>query len=341
MNPNPASAVTDARANAALANAAARNAAVANAVARNAAVARTAAVTNKDLLAPDTAMAAVTLHVGDLDGMTAYYRDVLALNVLDLPAPTVGILPAHPTATVTLGRGTTPLVVLRHTPDLPAPRRGQAGLFHTAILFDDEPGLAATVASIAAHAPGTYAGSADHLVSKAFYFTDPEGNGIELYWDRSRDLWGWQNGQVTMDSLPLDPNEFLREHLTDVALEHPDATGAVVGHVHLQVGDVPTAREFYVDALGFEATAQFHGALFVSAGGYHHHLAVNTWNSAGAGPRASALGLGEVSIQVPTADDVAALTARLARHGVAVRDDGAMLSFEDPWRNLLKVTVEH
>jgi len=298
------------------------------------------ALANKDVLAADTAMDAVTLHVGDLDGMTAYYRDVLALQVLDVPAPTEGVLPVRAGATVTLGRGTTPLVVLRHTPDLPAGRRGEAGLFHTAILFDDEPGLAATVASIAAHAPGTFAGSADHLVSKAFYFTDPEGNGIELYWDRSRDQWGWVDGQVTMASLRLDPNEFLREHLSETALDQPGATGAVVGHVHLQVGDVPTARTFYVDALGFEATAKFHGALFVSAGGYHHHLAMNTWNSAGAGPRASSLGLGEVSILVPTADDVAALAGRLAHHGVAVRDDGATLRFEDPWRNLIKVAAE-
>ncbi|RYV52541.1 VOC family protein [Pengzhenrongella frigida] len=294
-----------------------------------------------DLIAADTGLDAVTLHVGDLDRMTSYYRDVLALQVLDVPAPTVGILPVRAAATVTLGRGGTPLVVLRHTPDLPAARRGQAGLFHTAILFDDQAGLAATVASIATQAPGTYTGSADHLVSKAFYFTDPEGNGIELYWDRARAEWGWENGRVTMDSLRLDPNEFLREHLSESAADQSGAGDAVVGHVHLQVGNVPSARAFYVDALGFEVTASWHGALFVAAGGYHHHLAMNTWNSAGAGPRASALGLGEVAIRVPAADDVAALAGRLAHHGVAVADDGATLSFEDPWRNLIKVTADH
>ena len=138
----------------------------------------------------------------------------------------------------------------------------------------------------------------------------------------------------------LDPNDFLREHLTQAAREAPGAAHAVVGHVHLQVGDVATARTFYVDALGFEATAQWHGALFVSAGGYHHHLAVNSWDSAGAGPRASALGLGEVSILVPTADDVGALAGRLGHHRVAVRDDGATLSFADPWRNLIRVAAE-
>lgn len=295
--------------------------------------------TSQDIIAAGTTLDAVTLHVGDLDAMTAYYRDVLALQVLDVPAPSVGVLPAV-SATVTLGRGGTPIVVLRHTPGLPRPRPGEAGLFHTAILFDDEAGLAAAVASIASRAPGTFVGSADHLVSKAFYFTDPEGNGIELYWDRSRAEWGWHDGQVVMSTLRLDPNDFLREHLSQAAREAPGAAAAVVGHVHLQVGDVSTARTFYVDALGFEATAQWHGALFVSAGGYHHHLAMNSWHSAGAGPRASSLGLGEVSIFVPTADDVAALAGRLAHHGVVVRDDGATLSFADPWRNLIKVSAE-
>lgn len=293
-----------------------------------------------DVMAAETGLEAVTLHVGDLDAMTAYYRDVVALQVLDVPPPAVGTLAVRGAATVTLGRGRTPLVVLRHTPDLPARGRGQAGLFHTAILFGDQAGLAATVASIATRAPGSYTGSADHLVSKAFYFTDPEGNGIELYWDRSREEWAWSGGRVAMDSLRLDPNAFLDEHLTQAALERPDAADAVVGHVHLQVGDVPSARAFYVDALGFEVTGEWHGALFVAAGGYHHHLAVNTWNSAGAGPRASSLGLGEVAIRVPSADDLEALAGRLAHHGVAVADDGATLSFEDPWRNLIRAAVQ-
>ncbi|QTE31532.1 VOC family protein [Pengzhenrongella sicca] len=283
-------------------------------------------------------MDAVTLYVGDLDAMTAYYRDVLLLEVLDVAAPAEAVLAVQASATVVLGRSWTPLVILRHTPGLPTPRRGEAGLFHTAILFPTEADLAVTVASIAARAPGTFAGSADHVVSKAFYFTDPEGNGIELYWDRSRADWTWVDGAVTMGSLALDPNAFLREHLTDTALEEPG--DAVVGHVHLSVGDVPSARAFYVDALGFEVTAQWHGALFVAAGGYHHHLAMNTWNSAGAGPRASSLGLGEVAIVVPTADDVAALTGRLAHHRVAVRDDGAAVSFEDPWRNQIRVSAQ-
>jgi len=292
-----------------------------------------------DLLSPATAMDAVTMHVRDLDAMTAYYRDVLALDVLDRPAATGGALPARSGAVVTLGRAGTPIVVLQHTPDLPQPVRGGAGLFHTAILFDDERSLAATVASVARSAPRSYVGSADHLVSQAFYFTDPEGNGIELYRDRSRDAWTWDGPHVRMASLRLDPHAFLAEHLTGTGTQDPGAGGAVVGHVHLQVGDLASATHFYVDALGFEVTAQVPGALFVSAGGYHHHLAVNTWNSAGAGPRASSLGLGEVAVRVPGADDVLALRDRLAHHGIAVRDHGAGVRFEDPWRNVVRVSA--
>ena len=295
-------------------------------------------------IAAGTGMDAVTLLVGDLDGQLRFYRDVLRLAVVDTAVDRLGSGPAQ----VTLGRGTTPLVVLRHTPDLPPARRGSAGLFHTALLFDDRADLAETLASVARHAPRTYTGSADHLVSLAFYLTDPEGNGVELYWDRPRAQWRHTaDGGVVMDSLRLDPNEFLGEHLGEQQLERleestpsgPVDGDTVVGHVHLSVGDVPSGRAFYVDALGFDVTAEWHGALFVSAGGYHHHLAMNTWASAGAGPRASSLGLGEVRILVPTADDLGALAARVARAGVAAQDDGRTLRFEDPWRNAIRVAA--
>lgn len=289
-----------------------------------------------DAIAAGTGMDAVTLLVGDLDRQLRFYRDAVGLDVLPDPGERFG--EARPDV-VTLGRGTTPLVVLRHTPDLPPAQRGAAGLFHTALLFDDRASLAATLASVAQRAPETYVGSADHLVSLAFYLTDPEGNGVELYWDRSRDQWQHDaDGRVVMDALRLDPNGFVREHLAQDLDQRPEGD-AVVGHVHLQVGDVPSARAFYVDALGFDVTAEWHGALFVSAGGYHHHLAMNTWNSAGAGPRASALGLGEVRIVVPTADDLGALADRVAFAGTRPVDDGATLLFEDPWRNVVRVSA--
>ncbi|MET0296876.1 MAG: VOC family protein [Microbacterium sp.] len=283
-----------------------------------------------DRLAADTAMGAVTLLVGDLDGMTAYYRDVVTLQVLSADADTV-----------TLGRAGRAIVVLRHDPALRHATPGSAGLFHTAILFESQTALAAALYSVARHAPGTFTGSADHLVSQAFYFTDPEGNGIELYWDRERTEWSWTHGQIEMGTLYLDPNAFLRDHLTEEAsLGSTSADAASVGHVHLSVGDVATARAFYVDALGFDETAGLGDqAVFVSAGGYHHHMAMNVWNSRGAGPRMPALGLGRIDLVLPDADALGALGDRLAHVGVAVRDDGRTVSFDDPWRNALHATV--
>jgi catechol 2,3-dioxygenase len=286
-------------------------------------------MTSTELLAADTSMGAVTLLVADLDGMASYYRDAVALSVLGETADTV-----------ILGRGATPLIILRAAPELLRASPRDAGLFHTAILFESEAALAASVYSVATKAPGTFTGSSDHLVSKAFYFTDPEGNGVELYWDRDRAEWSWVHGQVQMSTLFLDPNVFLREHLTEAAVTDPNVGGAVVGHVHLAVGDIASAREFYVNRLGFEQTVMLgDSALFVSVGGYHHHMAMNTWNSVGAGRRGRSLGLGQVDIVVPGSDDLGSLGERMSHHGIATRHDGQTLSFDDPWANAIRVTT--
>ncbi|MDQ1549548.1 MAG: catechol 2,3-dioxygenase, partial [Microbacteriaceae bacterium] len=225
-------------------------------------------MTDHEIIAADTTMGPVTLLVGDLDAMTKYYRDAVSLRVLEEAANTV-----------TLGRGTRPVIILEHAPELKHASPREAGLFHTAILFETEEALAAAVYSVAHSNPNTFTGSSDHLVSKAFYFTDPEGNGVELYWDRDRSAWSWTHGTLEMSTLYLDPNAFLQEHLTEAAVAEPVIGGASVGHVHLQVGDVETARQFYVNLLGFETMGELPGtALFVSAGGYHHHMAMNTWN---------------------------------------------------------------
>lgn len=280
-------------------------------------------------LAADTSMGAVTLNVADLDGMTAYYRDGVGLTVLEQTGPKV-----------TLGRPGRPIVVLVRTPGLRHASRGEAGLFHTAILFDTEAALAAAVYSVARLRPGTFTGSSDHLVSKAFYFDDPEGNGVELYWDRDRTQWSWTHGQVEMGVLFLDPNAYLREHLDERGLSGEPIGDARVGHIHLSVGDVPTARDFYATKLGFDVTlALGDQAVFVSAGGYHHHMAMNVWKSRGAGRRQQTLGLGRVDIEVPSADDVGELTERMRYHRVQIQDDGRTVRFEDPWANAVRLSV--
>lgn len=283
----------------------------------------------QDLLAADTGMGAVTLWVADLDTMVAYYRDGVGLAVL-----------TNTGGTAVLGRGTTPIVILEHAPAMRHAAPHEAGLFHTAILFDTQADLAAALYSVATKYPQTFTGSADHLVSNAFYFQDPEGNGVELYWDRDRTEWSWTHGMVDMATIYVDPNAFVQEHLTSSALESASTRPGRVGHVHLSVGDVATAKAFYVDRLGFATTAAMGDqALFVSAGGYHHHMAMNTWNSRGAGRRQQALGLGLVRIEVPGTDDLGALVSRMHDTGVRTADDGRTVAFEDPWANRIEVTA--
>src|SRR6195952_2034776 len=222
-----------------------------------------------ELLAADTGMGAVTLRVGDLDAMIRYYRDAVTLDLLS-QAGDIAVL----------GRGSTPVVILQHASELKNAEPRAAGLYHTAILFGSREALAAALYSVATKAPGTFTGSADHRVSIAFYFTDPEGNGVELYWDRDRTEWSWVHGQVEMATLYIDPNQFVQTYLTPELIESPRVGRASVGHVHLSVGDVASAKEFYVKRLGFETTLEIPGsALFVSAGGDHHHMAMNTWGS--------------------------------------------------------------
>lgn len=289
---------------------------------------------NDTTLNVDTGMDAVTLRVGDLENMSTYYANALAME------PIEEVSRGNEVHRV-LGRGTTPMVKLVSTPDLPGVDPRQAGLFHTAFLYEDQASLAATVAHAAQNTNSRFVGSSDHLVSEAFYFTDPEGNGIELYVDRDRSQWlHTTDGEVRMDTIYLDPNAFLAEHLDDQIIANTAAQPGKVGHVHLQVGDVPTARSFYVDALGFEPTfASMPGVLFASAGGYHHHVAMNTWNSQGAGPRAASLGLGDIAITVPGREDLDALVARLSARSMQFADDGRSVRLSDPWGTQVTVAA--
>lgn len=279
----------------------------------------------RDSLDSGLAMDAVTLRVGDLDGMSDYYERALALQPIEE-------IPIGAEVHRALGRGATPMIRLIHTPDLPGANPRDAGLFHTAFLFDDAASLAATVYRTAQDPRSRFAGSADHLVSEAFYFTDPEGNGIELYVDRPREQWSYADGKLRMDTIRLDPHAYLKEHLNETVLESVARQSGRVGHVHLQVGDLRQARSFYVDAIGFDPTVDdYPGALFAAAGGYHHHVAMNTWNSRGAGPRAARLGLGNVAITLPSRTELDHAAERLRNLNIAFADTGNVLVTHDPW----------
>ncbi|MGO3234497.1 MAG: VOC family protein [Microbacterium sp.] len=273
------------------------------------------------ILPAETRMDVVTIAARDLATMTEYYRDVIGLAVLE-----------EPEGSVVLGIDG-PLVRLEQT-DAGADDPRTAGLYHSAILFDDAASLAQTLLNIAENAPESFQGSSDHAVSLAFYVGDPEGNGVELYIDRPRDEWVWEDGQVVMGSAALDPNQFIHENLDG------DASGAAsMGHVHLRVGDLDGARAFYSDVLGFDVTAESPGALFYSAGGYHHHLATNTWQSEGAGARPDSAGLRGITVAVPAASDLDSLVSRLAESGTAHEAHDDVVVTADPWGNTVRFVL--
>lgn len=284
---------------------------------------------NANVLPAETGMGTVTLTVQDLDLMIDFYHRGIGLSVLNQSG-----------AKATLGRQGRALVELHQDGSLKHASANAAGLFHTAFLFGEKSELASSVYSVARSFPHAFTGSSNHLVSNALYFDDPEGNGVELYWDLPREQWQWQGDRVAMATEYLDPNAFLQQNLTEDGAVAVADTPATIGHVHLKVGDLQTGRAFYVDTLGFEVTAEYgRQALFISAGGYHHHIGMNTWQSRGAGERTPALGLGEVVITLPDRDSLGALRERLAHRSIPVADTGAELVFDDPWRNRVRVSA--
>lgn len=273
-------------------------------------------------LANALTMGPVTIRVADLDRMTNYYVDSVGLQVL-----------SESVNSRVLGGQSVSALILEHAPQLRHAGPSEAGLFHTAFLFDSREDLAAAVASVASKHPGSFTGSADHLVSEAFYFDDPEGNGVELYFDKERTTWSWQHGQIQMDTLFLDPNQYLGSYLNADQLLNPP----VIGHVHLSVGNIAQAKDFYVDQLGFDVTLNWGGtALFVSVGGYHHHMAMNIWRSRGAGKRQPALGLRDVSLVLPDADSFGAALERLAKD--ARNQSEHSFKVDDPWGNQVSIS---
>lgn len=253
---------------------------------------------------------AVALDVRDLDRVAAFYQDVVGLHVIGGSG-----------STLQLGAGGAPLLALQHRPDALPNDKTAAGLFHTAFLLPDRAALGRWLA----HARSTGVmldGAADHSVSEAVYLADPEGNGIEIYADRPPSGWTWsdtaEGGRIDMATARLDIPGL-------IALAADSWTGApnktTIGHVHLQVGEVAAAVRFITGPLGMDLTASRPSAAFLSTGGYHHHLAVNVWNSGGA-PARDPRRAGLAAVTLAAADDTV-LAGFIRRNRAS--------SLRDPW----------
>lgn len=268
----------------------------------------------------------VLLQVADLERSLEYYGRVLGM--VELPRPDGEAVLGAP-------GDDRPLVQLReHTGARPAPHGGRLGLYHYALLLPDR----AALARFARHLTeiGARAGSADHAVSEAFYLQDPDGLHIEVYADRPRAEWRQRDRELLMTTDPLDLRDLLAA--AGEASWSGMPAGTRVGHLHLHVGDLARAAAFYHDGLGLDRVVwSYPGALFLSAGGYHHHLGLNTW-AAFAVPAAEAdARLLEWELLLPSVRDAHAALENLAQAGHAIHADEHGGRVRDPWGTLLRL----
>lgn len=278
---------------------------------------------------PGTQAGFVALTVANLQRSIAFYTGALGFAVLR-EAEREAILAA----------GGAPLLLLREqTGALPWMTDAMTGLYHFAILLPSRADLGGWLRHyLTLDFPPP--GQGDHMVSEALYLRDPDGHGIEVYADRPRAGWRWVDGHVQMGGGPVDLRGILAEGDATGKPWSGMPAGTRLGHMHLQVGDIAQAEAFYHGVLGFEVTARMPTALFVSAGGYHHHVGMNTWHSAGAQPAPTDTArLRFFTLELPTEDARAAVVARIQAAGLAPTEVGGIVSVRDPWQNMILLHV--
>ena len=281
-----------------------------------------------------TCLGQVRLQVADLTRSVSFYQDVLGLRVIDADGPD---------AVLGSNGDDTPLVELREQRGArPVPRKGALGLYHFAILLPDRPSLGRFVRHLGDI--GVRAGAGDHLVSESFYLQDPDNLGIEVYADRSRSSWRRVGRELMMATDPVDVGGLL--HAAGEVRWNGAPPGTTMGHVHLHVGDLEEAGSFYSEAVGFDRTVwHYPGALFLAAGGYHHHLGTNTWAGAGATPpQTDDARLLEWTIVLPDRTSLTEVGESLSRGSYSVVWDGDAdprqeLVTHDPWGTQLRFVL--
>ncbi len=276
---------------------------------------------------PDTRIASLALKVADLPRSIHFYTEIIGMTVI------------HKTdSQALLGAGGQPILRLVEVRDARRQPPNTTGLYHAAILWPDRRSLAVKIAQLIDLQ--VRFGQSDHLVSEAFYLSDPDGNGLELYRDRPRSEWEWQSDAVRMAVDPIDFDDFFSEiDPSNSASSSPYAPpNTRLGHIHLRVADIALAEGFYHGLLGFDVTASMPDALFLSAGGYHHHLGVNTWESRGGKPPIGpTAGLLEFTIALPFQSELERLVKLLVDSGVPVERQDSFALVHDPFQNLIRL----
>lgn len=280
-------------------------------------------------LPDETRLGKVRLQVADLDRSLRYYERVLGFRVIRREAESATLGPHDDNREI--------IELRQFAGARRVPERGLLGLYHFAILLPDRPALGRFIAHLADI--GERAGMSDHAVSEAVYLTDPDGLGIEVYADRPRDAWRYDERQIYMTTKRLDAADLVAAAGGEKWTGMP--RGTVLGHVHLYVDDIDRAASFYHDALGFDKVVwSYPGALFLSAGGYHHHLGTNTWAARAERATDDDARLLEWEIIVPSVADAERAAASLAAAGYTANREENTWQTVDPWGTALRLVPQ-
>jgi catechol 2,3-dioxygenase len=278
---------------------------------------------------PNVYVNQVNLSVEDLQRSLKFYQDIIGFQILSK---------THTRAELT-ANGKTVLLSIEQ-PEMVVPKQPRTtGLYHYALLLPNRSELGKVLTHLLQVGYPLQGGS-DHLVSEALYLADPDGNGIEIYVDRPASTWEWNNGEVLMTTDPMDAEGILAEGKGDPWTRLPPDT--VMGHIHLHVAEFEKIKEFYCDGLGFQIVCRYGSqALFISTGGYHHHIGLNTWNGVGAPkPPVNSVGLIQYSIVFPSEEERSNARERLVKLGYQVESLEGDFKAEDPSGNSVRLVIE-
>ncbi|OMP68192.1 VOC family protein [Domibacillus epiphyticus] len=274
---------------------------------------------------PNTFVGEVNITVMDLKRAMTFYKNVIGFQVLEQ---------TDRTAVLTTD-GKTPLVTLEQPLDV-SPKEGRTtGLYHFALLLPSRADLSVFLHHLLQ--TGYRFGASDHYVSEALYINDPDGNGIEVYRDRPSTEWTWTNDKVAMATEPLDGDSLLAESEGEWSGLPADT---VMGHIHLHVADLKKAEEFYINGLGFAVVSLYPQAIFTSTGGYHHHIALNTWQGIGAPvPKKNSVGLNWFSLVFPDEEARGKAIKQLEKLGASVTKEADSYLATDPSGNKIRMVI--
>ncbi|WP_066400883.1 VOC family protein [Neobacillus mesonae] len=274
---------------------------------------------------PTVFVGVVNIKVKNLDYSLNFYQNIIGLQVLE----------KSDRKAVLTTDGETPLLILEQPENVTAKEGRTSGLYHFAILLPTRADLSVFLRHLIQ--TGYPLGAADHYVSEALYLNDPDGNGIEVYRDRPSSEWTWNNSLVDMATEQLDAQGILGE--SDAEWRGLPA-GTIMGHIHLHVGDLQKAEEFYTKGLGFNVVSYYPQAVFLSTGGYHHHIAINTWQGTGAKqPAENSVGLNWYTIVYPDAEVREAVVKNLQQLGASVQAEADYVVTSDPSGNRIRLLV--